>query len=101
MVSRSSVKGQFLRIRALFNGKVEWIDEDGRVEKEYMSWRTRWALFGVHSYTWKWVRRNGTRPCGCTFNPITRRKVLTQWNCSQHGTPSPVEDYHGKATASE
>jgi hypothetical protein len=76
------------RLRVLATGRVEWVDpEDGVIEVEWMSWRDRWSIFGVHSCSWRWVRRWGSRPCGCTFNPLTRRKVLTRMSCPEHGMP--------------
>jgi hypothetical protein len=77
-----------VRLRALRTGVVEWVDpKTGQIEVDVMSWRDRWALFGVHSYSWRWVRRFGERDCGCTFNPLTRRKVLTRMDCGVHGSP--------------
>lgn len=90
------------RLRVLVTGRVEWVnpEDSDDVEIDYLSFRDRWSIFGIHSYNWKWVRRKGIRECGCTFNPITRRKVLTYMDCSQHGRPlfeNLVEDWHGKA----
>lgn len=94
----SRFAAQLRRIGVLVTGRVEWVDESGDVEVEHMAWRTRWALFGIHSYNWKWVRDRGTRACGCTFNPITRRKLLTRGSCVEHCRIfNPVEPYHGKA----
>jgi hypothetical protein len=77
-----------MRLRALLTGRCTWIDADtGEVEHDLLSWRSRWALFGVHSYNWGWVTRYGKRDCGCTFNPVTRRKVLTNMDCPAHGIP--------------
>ena len=73
------------RIRILVTGRVEWVDpEDNSVESETLSWRTRWAIFGVHSYKWWWVQKYGALPCGCTSNPITNRRVLTDISCKVH-----------------
>ena len=69
------------RLRALCNGKVVWVGDDNTFEHETLSWRDRWALFGIHSYNWWWVRRFGDQPCGCTVNPVTRRRVLS---CCDH-----------------
>lgn len=95
MVTRSSLN----RIRVLLTGNVKWVDNEGNVEPEHLSLRNRWSIFGVHSYNWKWVRRTGKKSCGCTFNPITHRKVLTRLDCPEHGRPlfKDVEDWHGKA----
>ena len=55
------------RLRGLLTGRVEWFDpDDNLIEVEWMGWRDRWAIFGVHSSNWRWVRRFGTRDCGCT-----------------------------------
>lgn len=76
------------RLRVLRTGVIEWVDPDtGQIEVELLGWRDRWTLFGVHSYAWRWVRRFGGRDCGCTFNPMTRRKVLTRMDCDTHGAP--------------
>lgn len=73
------------RLRALRTGVVEWVDpETGQVEIDFLSWRDRWNLFGVHSYDWGWVRSFGKRGCGCTKNPLTRRLVLISWDCPEH-----------------
>jgi hypothetical protein len=81
-----SVKSLWARIHALVTGVVEWVDPDtGEVtERDHLSWRDRWALFGIHSWDWRWVRRYGKQGCGCTLNPITRRKVLTRLGCPEH-----------------
>lgn len=77
-----------MRLRALLTGRCTWIDADtGEVEHDVLSWRSRWNLFGVHSSNWGWVTRYGKRDCGCTFNPLTRRKVLTNMDCPVHGIP--------------
>lgn len=73
------------RLEALLTGRVEWVDpEDGAFEVEWLGWRDRWSLFGVHSYSWGWVRRYGRMACGCTRNPLTRRLVLIRWRCPDH-----------------
>lgn len=76
------------RLRLLRTGVVEWVDpETGQVEVDLLGWRDRWSLFGAHSYNWNWVRRFGRRDCGCTLNPLTRRRVLTRIDCPAHGIP--------------
>jgi hypothetical protein len=74
------------RIKLLLTGKAEWCDAvTGQVvEQEKMDWRTRWAIAGIHSHNWMWVRQFGYRECGCTKNPITRRLVLINPECDQH-----------------
>lgn len=74
------------RVKALATGRVAWEDpETGEIDVEQMSWRDRWAVFGVHSWNWRWVRRFGERPCGCTINPLTRRQVAIRMDCPEHG----------------
>lgn len=74
------------RLRVLMTGHVEWVDsETGEVEVDLLSWKERWNLFGIHSYNWRWVRRWGEMDCGCTHNPLTRRRVLTAMRCPTHG----------------
>jgi len=81
------------RLRMLRTGVVEWVDQDtGQVEVDLLGWRDRWTLFGVHSFNWNWVHRFGKRECGCTFNPLTRRRVLTAMNCASHGVPTWKRD---------
>jgi hypothetical protein len=75
------------RIRILATGRLVWEDITGEVEVEYVDWRTRWAIAGIHSYNWWWVRKWGDQDCGCTINPITRRRVLTSTTCPVNGWP--------------
>jgi hypothetical protein len=107
MVDRNNPLTRFLvRIRYLLTGNIEWeVPYGGGVEKEHLGWRTRWSLFGVHSYNWKWVRKLGERECGCTFHPLTKRRLLTRMDCVIHSNmkyfqDEIVEDYHGKARGS-
>jgi hypothetical protein len=73
------------RFRILLTGRTEWLDEStGRVEVIHEDWETSWAIAGFHSHNWWWVRKYGKRDCGCTINPITRRRVLTLWGCATH-----------------
>jgi hypothetical protein len=69
------------RIRILATGRLVWEDITGELEVEYVDWRTRWAIAGIHSANWRWVRRWGKQDCGCTINPITRRRVLICMSC--------------------
>jgi len=69
------------RIRILATGRLVWEDITGELEVEYVDWRTRWAIAGIHSANWRWVRRWGKQDCGCTINPITRRRVLICMPC--------------------
>lgn len=87
------VRSAAFRLHRLLTGRVEWFDrDDNLVEVERMGWRDRWALFGIHSSNWRWVRRYGTRDCGCTFNPITRLRVLTLLDCREHGFGELLND---------
>lgn len=70
------------RIKALCTGVVAWEDQNGGTETERLSWPLRWRLFGVHSYNWRWVKRFGRQSCGCTVNPLTRRRVLVNFDCA-------------------
>lgn len=72
------------RLKVLADGKVSWQTDDGGIDFETLSWKDRWAVFGVHSYNWWWVRDWGTLSCGCVRNPITRRTVLIRWKCPTH-----------------
>lgn len=65
------------RIKFLVTGMAVWGDEPPFKE----DLRTRWAIAGIHSYNWNWVRRWGKQECGCTINPLTRRKVLHNLKC--------------------
>jgi hypothetical protein len=72
------------RFRVLRTGVVEWVDpKTGQVEVDFLSWRDRWSIFGIHSYDWSWVRRFGAQRCGCTKNPLTRKTVLISGDCTR------------------
>lgn len=73
------------RLRVLADGQVSWEGDDGSVEHERLSFADRWAMFGVHSYNWWWVRRWGRQSCGCTINSLTRRTVLFCKGCALGG----------------
>lgn len=73
------------RVKALVTRRFEWMDETGKVEVTHEDWHTTWALIGIHSYKWRWVRKYGKLPCGCTRNPLTRRMLLYRWRCEKHG----------------
>lgn len=76
-----TAKNFIARLRFLLTGNAKWTDADGNVEEHRESWKTRWVLAGIHSWQWKWVNKLGKQSCGCTINPITRRKVLYLMNC--------------------
>jgi hypothetical protein len=69
----------------LVTRRLVWVDmETGEERPEKVSLSFAWNLFGVHSYKWWWVRRYGTLDCGCTQNPLTKRRVLTIHKCPIH-----------------
>ncbi len=72
------------RVRVLATRTTVWVwpGEEPHVVKE--SWSGAWAIAGIHSYKWWWVRKYGNLPCGCTRNPVTRRMVLFRWKCAMH-----------------
>lgn len=87
--------GWWQRMRVLATGIVVWDNDDGTEDIEYLGWRDRWAIFGVHSYNWWWVRRFGVLDCGCTRNPLTRRMALYRADCRTHSPFGPVLDELG------
>lgn len=81
------------RLRVLATGRVVWAEDtgpDGHPEVEWLSWATRWSIFGVHARNWGWVRRHGGLECGCVRNPLTRRLVLIAGGCLQHCSLGPL-----------
>jgi hypothetical protein len=74
----------WFRLKFLLDGKAEWIGDNGNVEVTQEDWRTRWAIAGIHSNNWRWVRHWGKMECGCTRNPLTRRIVLYMAGCNSH-----------------
>jgi hypothetical protein len=85
------------RLKILLLRTTRWGDEDDpinvHVHKE--TWKTAWAIVGVHSYNWWWVCRYGKLGCGCTRNPLTRRMVLYLWGCEKHCPKDWVTDEEG------
>ncbi len=83
----------FERLRILMTGRVEWCNPyTGVVEDvDQMSWGERWSVFGIQSYTWKWVRHFGALKCGCTRNPVTRQMVLMRFGCAEHCALDPSD----------
>jgi hypothetical protein len=81
------------RIRILATGRLVWEDITGELEVEYVDWRTRWAIAGIHSANWRWVRRWGEQDCGCTINPITRRRVLICMSCGPLSVNLDEDEY--------
>lgn len=80
------------RVKLLATGKSVWVDDKGREIKMTDPWSLRWAIAGVHSHRWWWVRRWGKQACGCTLNPLTRRPVLYSFDCPTHLKLDPLAD---------
>lgn len=78
-MNRRDVKRIPARVKLLITRKVEYFP--GLVTKE--PWDTVWAIAGVHSYNWWWVRKYGSLTCGCGRNPLTRRFVWYSTDCPQ------------------
>ena len=79
------MKHTFSRLRILATGRAVWVEvATGKETVEHMPWGLRWSLFGVHDRNWWWVNRWGKRACGCTFNPVTRRRVWISGDCREH-----------------
>ena len=75
----------WFRLKFLANGNAEWVDQTtGEIDAVKEDWSTRWAIAGIHSNSWRWVRRWGEMKCGCTRNPVTRRMVLHLVGCERH-----------------
>jgi hypothetical protein len=72
------------RVRVLVTRTTVWGKEGEEQEVHKESWRSAWAIVGIHSWRWWWVRKYGKLPCGCTRNPLTRRMVLFRWKCPVH-----------------
>lgn len=72
------------RITLLTTGRAEWLNDDGTTDTEHLGWKDRWNLAGPQPFNWWWVRRWGGLDCGCTINPITRRRLLTRMGCPTH-----------------
>lgn len=76
------------RIKLLITRVAEWQNEDGTVTPTRESRQMVWAMAGIHSRNWWWVRRYGKLSCGCTRNPLTRRMVFIRHKCEQHFLPT-------------
>lgn len=73
------------RLKFIATGRAEWVDvETGEVEIEQLHWGARWAIAGIHSHRWWWVRKWGRESCGCSINPLTRRRVMFNMDCEKH-----------------
>jgi hypothetical protein len=80
------------RIKLLITRKIELFP--GYWSKE--SWAMAWAIAGIHSHKWGWVRRYGRLPCGCGRNPLTRRFVWYVYPCPEkHGYINNMEAEEG------
>lgn len=81
-----SVGQIYNRIVFLLTGNATWKDQlTGDAYRTVESWNVRWAVAGIHSYQWWWVKRFGQLDCGCTRNPLTRRVVLFSSDCPRTG----------------
>lgn len=78
------------RLKVLATGKLTWVGLNGD-STEYLGWRDRWDIVGIHSADWGWVRRYGGLDCGCTHNPLTRRLVLIRMDCAEHCCLGPLQ----------
>ncbi|MCH9733604.1 MAG: hypothetical protein K0U78_03475 [Actinomycetia bacterium] len=72
------------RLRYLLTGRTWSENFDGERRPLTDPWSVRWAVAGIHSYKWWWVKKWGSESCGCTINPLTRRRVLYALECQQH-----------------
>lgn len=82
-----------MNLKILLTRKATWVDPNtGETETDRYDWGTTWALAGIHSWRWAWVRRRGALPCGCTRNPVTRRMVLYAMDCDSHGSGKKIRD---------
>ena len=75
------LKNLLFRIKFLVDGKATWTITDGSEHKTKEKWSLRWAIAGIHSSNWKWVRKYGKMKCGCTKNPVTGKIVLHNTTC--------------------
>jgi hypothetical protein len=74
------------RIQKLITRKFTWVSEEGSYTSKE-PFHITWAIVGIHSYRWWWVRKYGLLPCGCRRNPITRRFVSYLYGCPEnHGS---------------
>lgn len=82
------VKAIPFRIKLLVTRRFNWhyTDSEGQHQLEQVKepWNAAWAIAGIHSWSWWWVRRYGELDCGCTRNPLTRRVVLMDSMCDVH-----------------
>jgi hypothetical protein len=53
----------------------------GAIHTDKETLKTIWALVGPQEYSWWWVRKYGREECGCTVNPLTKRRSLM---CMEH-----------------
>lgn len=85
MMSMTYIRNIIVRLKILITRKITWVGKDNQsecVEKTTLS--GAWALAGIHSSNWRWVKKYGKMECGCTRNPITRRIVLFWVGCGTH-----------------
>lgn len=70
------------RLRRLLTGRYGWLKSDGTIHHyTHETWGARWAMDGVHSWRWAWVRHSRLRrPCGCIRSPFTFRHTMFCWD---------------------
>src|ERR1700744_35850 len=56
--------------------KSKWQDAKGNVEVVNEKLSTAWTLAGPHPWMWWWVIKWGKNECGCTYNPLTKKRYL-------------------------
>lgn len=83
------------RIRRLLTGRYGWRAADGTVHYTHETPGARWALDGIHSWRWAWVRRSPLRrPCGCMRSPFTFRHTMLCWDHADlHVTAEETTDH--------
>jgi hypothetical protein len=80
----ADVKSIPWRVKTLVTGKLVWVDAETGEEFVERSRYGAWIVAKPWVHNWWWVRRWGQMPCGCTRNPLTRRVILYEFDCSTH-----------------
>jgi len=80
----TDVKAIPFRVKLLVTRKSTWVGPNGSETAVKEDFSDAWAMVGVHSRNWWWVRKWGELDCGCTRNPLTRRMVTYDMKCEQH-----------------
>lgn len=77
------MKEFWYRLKMIVTGKIVWVDQDENETWEHNR-RLAWRLAKPNLYNFWWVKKWGKLSCGCTINPITRRRLLTLGSCREH-----------------